>query len=112
MDVSDLLCESNISCSEVLTGICLFGWFLQLNLLIWPRFKLVFDMHLGSIRSATVRTLWEDDVRPHYVTRRYAEFSASLLYLNKDYGDGQVVRIAATFSFRSRDKIEEIWFLE
>ncbi|CAM6121999.1 unnamed protein product [Calypogeia fissa] len=70
---------------------CLDSYFDKLNLLIWPRFKLVFDMHLSSIRSANVRTLWEDDVRPHYVTRRYAEFAASLLYLNKDYGDGQVL---------------------
>ncbi|KAL3686247.1 hypothetical protein R1sor_004269 [Riccia sorocarpa] len=70
---------------------CLDAYFDKLNLLIWPRFKLVFDMHLNSIRSANVRTLWEDDVRPHYVTRRYAEFAASLLHLNKDYGDGQVL---------------------
>ncbi|KAG6541032.1 hypothetical protein Mapa_017605 [Marchantia paleacea] len=70
---------------------CLDSYFDKLNLLIWPRFKLVFDMHLTSLRSANVRTLWEDDVRPHYVTRRYAEFAASLLHLNKDYGDGQVL---------------------
>ncbi|KAL2619828.1 hypothetical protein R1flu_000033 [Riccia fluitans] len=70
---------------------CLDSYFDKLNLLIWPRFKLVFDMHLNSIQSANVRTLWEDDVRPHYVTRRYAEFAASLLHLNKDYGDGQIL---------------------
>lgn len=47
-------------------------------------------MHLGSLRNAHIRTLWEDDVHPHYVMRRYAEFTASLIQLNVDYGDGQV----------------------
>ncbi|EYU41238.1 hypothetical protein MIMGU_mgv11b021346mg, partial [Erythranthe guttata] len=51
--------------------------------------KMVFDMHLNSLRNANVRTLWEDDVHPHYVMRRYAEFTASLIQLNVDYGDGQ-----------------------
>jgi hypothetical protein len=47
---------------------------MQLVLVLWPRFKLVFDMHLSSLRTANPRALWEDDVRPHYVTRRYARF--------------------------------------
>jgi len=37
-----------------------------------------------------VKTLWEDDVHPHYVMRRYAEFTASLIHLNSEFGDGQV----------------------
>ncbi|KAJ7297457.1 hypothetical protein O6H91_Y056000 [Diphasiastrum complanatum] len=63
---------------------------LQVNILVWPRFKMVFDMHLNSLRTANVRTLWEDDVHPHYVMRRYAEFSASLLQLNTEHGDNQL----------------------
>ncbi|CAK9151919.1 unnamed protein product [Ilex paraguariensis] len=51
---------------------------------------MVFDMHLNSLRNANVRTLWEDDVHPHYVMRRYAEFTASLIHLNVEYGDGQL----------------------
>lgn len=51
---------------------------------------MVFDMHLSSLRTANPRALWEDDVRPHYVTRRYAEFAASLLHLSIKDGDGQV----------------------
>lgn len=63
---------------------------MQLVLVLWPRFKMVFDMHLSSLRTANPRALWEDDVRPHYVTRRYAEFAASLLHLTIKNGDGQV----------------------
>ncbi|KAF0922441.1 hypothetical protein E2562_036557 [Oryza meyeriana var. granulata] len=51
---------------------------------------MVFDMHLNSLRNANVKTLWEDDVHPHYVMRRYAEFTASLVHLNVEYGDGQL----------------------
>jgi Vps52 / Sac2 family len=29
-------------------------------------------------------------VHPHYVMRRYAEFTASLVHLNVEHGDGQV----------------------
>ncbi len=76
-------CSQGISCG-------LLSLLLQLNLVLWPRFKMVIDMHLSSLRTANARTLWEDDVRPHYVTRRYAEFAASLLHLNVNYGDGQV----------------------
>ncbi|KDO51391.1 hypothetical protein CISIN_1g036632mg [Citrus sinensis] len=51
---------------------------------------MVFDLHLSSLRNANVKTLWEDDVHPHYVMRRYAEFAASLIHLNVEYGDGQL----------------------
>ncbi|KAJ0086255.1 hypothetical protein Patl1_06945 [Pistacia atlantica] len=51
---------------------------------------MVFDLYLGSLCNANVRTLWEDDIHPHYVMRRYAEFTASLVHLNVEYGDGQL----------------------
>ncbi|EFJ12526.1 hypothetical protein SELMODRAFT_446594 [Selaginella moellendorffii] len=69
---------------------CLDAYFDKLNILIWPRFKAVFDMHLVSLRTANVRTLWEDDVHSHYVMRRYAEFTASLLQINTEHGDTQL----------------------
>ena len=62
----------------------------QVNISLWPRFKMVFDSHISSLRDANIKTLWEDDVHPHYVMRRYAEFTASFIHLNVEYGDGQV----------------------
>ncbi|KAJ0024208.1 hypothetical protein Pint_06920 [Pistacia integerrima] len=41
-----------------------------------------------SLCNANVRTLWEDDIHRHYVMRLYAEFTASLVHLNVEYGDG------------------------
>ncbi|XP_010263753.1 PREDICTED: vacuolar protein sorting-associated protein 52 A-like isoform X2 [Nelumbo nucifera] len=69
---------------------CLDSYLDKVNIALWPRFKMVFDLHLNSLRNANVKTLWEDDVHPHYVMRRYAEFSASLVHLNVEYGDGQL----------------------
>lgn len=69
---------------------CLDSYLDKVNIMLWPRFKTVFDMHLSSVRTANIRTLWEDDVHPHYVMRRYAEFAAALLQLNVEYGDGQL----------------------
>uniref|UniRef100_A0A9I9CTG4 Vacuolar protein sorting-associated protein 52 A n=1 Tax=Cucumis melo TaxID=3656 RepID=A0A9I9CTG4_CUCME len=69
---------------------CLDSYLDKVNIALWPRFKMVFDMHLSSLRNANVKTLWEDDVHPHYVMRRYAEFTASLIHLNVEYGDGQL----------------------
>ncbi|KAJ0454744.1 putative cullin repeat-like-containing domain superfamily [Helianthus annuus] len=69
---------------------CLDSYLDKVNISLWPRFKMVFDMHINSLRNANVKALWEDDVHPHYVMRRYAEFTASLIQLNVDYGDGQL----------------------
>ncbi|MCD9646223.1 Vacuolar protein sorting-associated protein 52 [Datura stramonium] len=69
---------------------CLDSYLDKVNIALWPRFKIVFDLHLNSLRNANIRTLWEDDVHPHYVIRRYAEFTASLIHLNVEYGDGQL----------------------
>ncbi|CAN0854136.1 Vacuolar protein sorting-associated protein 52 A [Linum grandiflorum] len=69
---------------------CLDSYLDKVNIALWPRFKLVFDLHLSSMRNANINTLWEDDVHPHYVMRRYAEFTASLIHLNVEYGDGQL----------------------
>jgi hypothetical protein len=69
---------------------CLDSYFDKVNLLVWPRFKAIFDMHLASVKTANVRALWEDDVHAHYVTRRYAEFASAMVQLNTEGGDQQV----------------------
>jgi vacuolar protein sorting-associated protein 52 len=53
-------------------------------MLLWPRFKSVFDANFKSIATAhsQTRRLGTVDLTPHYVTRRYAEFTASLLALH------------------------------
>jgi hypothetical protein len=57
----------------------------QTNMLLWPRFQAIMDLHIDSVLR--VGKLSARDVHPHYVTRRYAEFAASILTLNEEYND-------------------------
>lgn len=63
-------------------------WVAQI-LKLWPRFKLVVEMNLESIRTAkfTVK-----EVQPTYVTRRYNELAMSLLLLNTPYNDEMILQ--------------------
>ena len=54
----------------------------RINLLLWPRLKVVIDANLRSIDSASPRKLGIVSKNPHYVTRRYAEFTSSILALH------------------------------
>lgn len=63
-----------------------------INQTLWPRFQAVMDLHVGSVRKAVATGAsgffaGNMDSTPHYVTRRYGEFVASLLSLNHGYED-------------------------
>uniref|UniRef100_K3WUL5 Vacuolar protein sorting-associated protein 52 A n=1 Tax=Globisporangium ultimum (strain ATCC 200006 / CBS 805.95 / DAOM BR144) TaxID=431595 RepID=K3WUL5_GLOUD len=58
------------------------SFFDRVTLLLWPRFKAVFDLNLMSVKNAKVKKLGVIDLHPHYVIRRYAEFAASVLSLS------------------------------
>lgn len=62
---------------------CLDNYFDRVNMLLWPRFKFVFDANLNSVRNADPSKLGRIDLAPHYVTQRYAEFCASILWLHR-----------------------------
>ena len=68
----------------------------KVNIMLWPKFKMVFDAHIKSVVSACENAknqtkLFVDDVSAHYVTRRYAEFTASMTVLSKlEGGDNQL----------------------
>jgi hypothetical protein len=59
-------------------------------MMLWPRFKVVFDAHLASVRTASERALLTDDLQGHYIARRYAEFAASAHSLTAVNGDAQL----------------------
>ena len=61
------------------------------NLLLWPRFKALFDLQMASLRGTDPRALVSgEDVRAHAVSQRYADFSVSMLQLNAAQEDGQL----------------------
>ena len=57
------------------------GFFDQLTQLLWPRLKTVMELHQRSIKQATVTSLGGVDLHGHYVSRRFAEFTCSVLLI-------------------------------
>ncbi|GAX77086.1 hypothetical protein CEUSTIGMA_g4532.t1 [Chlamydomonas eustigma] len=64
---------------------CLDDYLDRVQLLLWPRFKVLFDQQLASVRSGTERTLFQDSSSVHFVTKRYAALASSLLLLMTEY---------------------------
>ncbi|OEL17489.1 Vacuolar protein sorting-associated protein 52 A [Dichanthelium oligosanthes] len=69
---------------------CLESYFNKAVMYLWPRFKVVFDMYLQSLYQCDAKTLWIDGTHPHHIVRCYVEFTASLVQLNAECGDGQL----------------------
>ncbi|XP_026205540.1 vacuolar protein sorting-associated protein 52 homolog isoform X1 [Anabas testudineus] len=53
--------------------------------LLWPRFELILEMNIHSIRNTDPQKLGVLDTRPHYITRRYAEFSSAIVSINQTF---------------------------
>jgi len=85
------------------------AFFDRVTMLLWPRFKALFDANLKSVRGAHAKKLGHVDLHPHYVSRRYAEFTATCLALHAAPGldhllpglAGQVRPVAAAASAAS-----------
>lgn len=92
----------------------------QVLALLWPRFELILEMNVQSVRSTDPQRLGGLDTRPHYITRRYAEFSSALVSINQTIPSertmhllGQlqvevenfVLRVAAEFSSRKEQLV-------
>jgi len=58
--------------------------------MLWPRFRVVFDAQLASLRSVSEREVMTADLQAHYITRRYADFAATAHLLAPVNGDGQL----------------------
>ncbi len=50
------------------------AFFDRICMLLWPRFKAVFDANLKSLRNANYRKLGTIDLTPHYVSRWFFNF--------------------------------------
>lgn len=57
---------------------------------LWPRFELILKMNIQSIRDCDPQRLGMIDMRPHYITRRYAEFSAAIVGINESFPSERV----------------------
>ncbi|VDN58687.1 unnamed protein product [Dracunculus medinensis] len=51
-----------------------------LTRILWQRFEVVMQLHDESVRAVDIKKLQPPpDIRPHYIIRRYAEFTCALL---------------------------------
>ncbi|XP_077180625.1 vacuolar protein sorting-associated protein 52 homolog [Paroedura picta] len=88
--------------------------------MLWPRFEHILELNIQSIQNTDPQKLGFLDTRPHYITRRYAEFSSAIVSINQTFPHdrtltllGQlqaevenfVLRVAAEFSSRQEQLI-------
>uniref|UniRef100_A0A452HW76 Vacuolar protein sorting-associated protein 52 homolog n=1 Tax=Gopherus agassizii TaxID=38772 RepID=A0A452HW76_9SAUR len=88
--------------------------------ILWPRFEYILELNIQSIQNTDPQRLGFLDTRPHYITRRYAEFSSAIVSINQTFPNerthtllGQlqvevenfVLRVAAEFSSRKEQLI-------
>ncbi|XP_022914245.1 vacuolar protein sorting-associated protein 52 homolog [Onthophagus taurus] len=62
--------------------------------IILPRFESVFRLNIGSIRDCDP-SKFNREMGPHYITRRYAEFSAALVGISENFPNELVNRLLA-----------------
>ncbi|KAG1668944.1 hypothetical protein FOA52_000988 [Chlamydomonas sp. UWO 241] len=85
---------------------CLDDYLDRVQLLLWPRFKVLFDLQLSSLKSASDRHLASDSPDVHIVVRRYAALAASMLFLMAEYdSDDTALFKAQTFY----DMMDRLW---
>jgi hypothetical protein len=76
-----------------------------ITLQLWPRFQSILDLHIESVRkissgSSSISLFSSPEIHPHFITRRYGEFAASILILNDGYNDQLLeTRFVFVFSF-------------
>lgn len=67
-------------------------WEALLNMM-WPRFEYILHLNVQSVRDCEPHKLGHIDCRPHYITRRYAEFSAAIVGVDQTFPSERVGRV-------------------
>lgn len=64
-------------------------FFDRISMLLWPKFKSVFDVNIKAFKEINVKKLGSvTDLAPHYICKRYGEFVASIVTLQGSTGVG------------------------
>jgi len=66
----------------------------KLQTVIWPRFEYIFRLNIQSVKECDPTKL-SQEMGPHYITRRYAEFSAALVGISESFPSELVNRLLA-----------------
>jgi len=67
----------------------------NLNGILWPRLTQVIELNIQSVRDCNPSRMKPMDLRPHYITRRYAEYSAAIVGINETFPHEQMNRLLA-----------------
>ena len=60
---------------------------------LWPRFESIFRLNIQSIRDCDPTKFGSKETGPHYITRRYAEFSAAIVGITENFPNEVVSRL-------------------
>lgn len=66
-----------------------------MNGILWPRLTQVLELNISSVRDCDPNKMKPLDVRPHYITRRYAEYSAAIVGINETFPHEQMHKLLA-----------------
>jgi len=67
----------------------------NMNGILWPRLTQVMELNIQSVRDCDPTRMKPMDLRPHYITRRYAEYSAAIVGINETFPHEQMNRLLA-----------------
>ncbi|KAJ3025912.1 UNVERIFIED_CONTAM: hypothetical protein HDU68_006497 [Siphonaria sp. JEL0065] len=84
---------------------CLENFMNLLNILLWPRFQAIMVLHIESLWKVG-KIVLNKDCHPHFITRRYAEFAASVLALNDGFDDALLLNSLV----RLRNEVESLLY--
>ncbi|ELT91956.1 hypothetical protein CAPTEDRAFT_183678 [Capitella teleta] len=76
--------------------------------MLQPRFEGILQLNIQSIRDCDPSRLGVIDVRPHYITRRYAEFTAAIVGLNENFPNERTNRLLATLQTETENFVLRI----
>lgn len=72
------------------TMIVLLSFLHRLQIILWPHFKRIFNIHLQSLQTFPLNTLQYGDTYGHYIFIRYAEYTSALLRLQRNHDEEMI----------------------
>ena len=70
---------------------------------LWPRFELLLQTNIQSVRDCDPSRLYTQiDTRPHYVVRRYAEYTSAISAIHGKYNSRYIASLVLLIFFMLR----------
>ncbi|XP_070491539.1 vacuolar protein sorting-associated protein 52 homolog [Chironomus tepperi] len=87
-----LILRYQIMCHKRCTAV-LDKYWETLQSALWPRFEYLFRLNIQSIRDCDPTKFGVKEIGPHYITRRYGEFSAAIVGITENFPNETVSRL-------------------